>query len=159
MLEEGGHRRVSGEHGGVVLGQTELRLPARALVGRQLRQRFAFSRDFLLRDRQRRKVGIGEVTVIHRLFLAAHGERLALVGVPQARLLRDFAAAGEHGLLPHDLVLERLSDEAKGVDVLQFHARPECFLSERTDRYVGVAAKGALFQVAVVHADEHQDLS
>ena len=69
------------------------------------------------------------------------------------------AAVLQHALLPRDLVLDRLLHETKGVDVLELGARAELFLPHRSDRHVRVAAKRALFEVAIVHTDEHQNVA
>ena len=94
-----------------------------------------------------------------RLFLRAHRDGLALGLAPGACLLDDHAAAREHGLLAHDLVVDRAAHEAERVDVLELGARPELLLSDGPYRDVRVAAERALLEVPVVHPDEHQDVA
>ena len=55
----------------------------------QLRQLRAHALDPLVVDHERRQVGIGEVAVVLRVFLAAHRARLAPVRIVEARLLHD----------------------------------------------------------------------
>ena len=61
---------------------------------------------------QRQKVRIGEVAVVVRLFLGAHGARLALAGIEQARFLIDCSAILENADLAAGLDLDGLTDEA-----------------------------------------------
>src|SRR5690606_31551068 len=49
--------------------------------------------------------------------------------------------------------------ELEGVDVLELYPRTETFAPLRAQGHVRVAAKAALFHVAVVDADRHQDLA
>ena len=74
---------------------------------------------------ERQKVRIGEIAVVVRLFLRAHGAGLALAGIEQARLLIDRAAILDDADLPARLVLDRLADEADRVDVLDLAAGAE----------------------------------
>src|SRR5207245_2641648 len=73
----------------------------------------------LLRDSQRREIRLGEVAVVVRLLLAAHRAGHVLLVVEQPRLLSHLAAALDQLHLARDLVVDCLSDEAKGVDVLE----------------------------------------
>jgi hypothetical protein len=60
-----------------------------------------------------------------RLFLGAHRAGLALAGIEQAGFLIDLAAVLDDADLAARLVLDRLADEADGVDVLDLAARAE----------------------------------
>ena len=91
-----------------------------------------------------------------RLFLRAHGARLALAGVEQARLLVDLAAVLEDVDLAARLDLDRLLDEADGVDVLDLAARAE-LVAGLAHRDVDVGAQVALLHVAVAGAEVAQD--
>ena len=69
------------------------------------------------------------------------------------------AAAVQQLDLPVDLVLDRLLQVAEGVDVLHLRLGAERLLPTRAHRDVGVAAQAALFHVAVVDAEPHQDVA
>ena len=77
------------------------------------------------RDHQRRQVGVGEVAVVVRVFLAAHRARLAAIGVEQHGRLLDAAAVLDRVDLPLHLVVDRLLQEAEGVQVLDLAPRAE----------------------------------
>jgi hypothetical protein len=108
---------------------------------------------------ERRQIGLREVPVVVRFFLAAHRRRLAEVAVPQPRLLMDDAASPEHLDLPLDLELERLLEIPERVDVLDLRLRAEGRLPDGPDRHVRIAAQTALFHVAVVGAQGDEDLA
>jgi len=108
------------------------------------------------RDQERGEIRLGKISIIVRLLLAAHRPRHALFVVEKARLLQHLAAALDLLHLSLDLVFDRLAHEAEGVDVLQLDARAELLRAARPDADVGVAAEGALFQVAVVDAQVDQ---
>ena len=112
--------------------------------------------DPLLRDQERRQVGLGEIAIVVRLLLRAHRARLALLVVEQPRLLRDLAARLDHRHLAADLVLDRLAHEAERVDVLQLHAGAQLLRALLSHRHVGVAAERALLHVAVVDPEVHE---
>jgi hypothetical protein len=59
-------------------------------------------------EHQRQQIRVREVAIIVRVFLRAHRARLALVGIEQARLLIDLAAALENFDLAARFVLDRL---------------------------------------------------
>ena len=69
-------------------------------------------------DDQRRQVRLGEVAVVVRLLLRAHGVGAALGVVPEARLLHHAAALFQHADLALDLILQRRANVAEAVDVL-----------------------------------------
>ena len=83
---------------GVVGGQAGLHEP-RLLLVRQFGQRLRDLVDPGLVELQRQQIGIGEIAIVVRLFLRAHGAGLAGAGVEQARLLID-RAAGLRGYRP-----------------------------------------------------------
>ncbi len=122
----------------------------------QLRQLALELADKVHRQLERQQVGIGEIAVVVRFFLGAHGARLALAGVEQPRLLVDLAAGFEDVDLPARLDLDRLADEADGVDVLDLAARAELGAG-LPDRDVDVGAQVALLHVGVGGAEIAQD--
>jgi len=112
--------------------------------------------DIGLREFERQQVGIGEVTVIVRLFLGTHRARFALDAVEQPRLLIDRAAILDDVDLPARLDLDRLTDEADRIDVLDFAARAK-LAARLSHRNVDIGAQVALFHVAVAGAQIAQD--
>ena len=128
---------------------------ARLLVG-QFRERLLKLCDGGIRQLQRQKIGIGEVTVIVRFFLGAHGARRAGFRIEQARFLVDLAAVLQNVDLAARLVLDGLADEADGVDVLDFAARAER-LARFADGDVDVGAKLTLLHIAVAGAEIAHD--
>ena len=109
-------------------------------------------------DDEREQVRLGEVAVVVRLFLGAHGVGAALAGVVEPRLLLDGAAGVEDFGLALDLVFEGLFDKAEGVDVLDLDLGAERLLAAGTDGDVGIAAQRSLFHVAVADAGVEDDL-
>ena len=91
----------------------------------KLRQAGPHRLDPLRRDRERRQVGLGEVPVVVRLFLAAHDGGAPGGDVAQPRLADDAPAAVEHGRLPRDLVVEGPFEVAERVEVLDLDRRAE----------------------------------
>jgi hypothetical protein len=77
-----------------------------------------------------------------RLFLRAHGARLALVWIEQPRLLIDRAAIFEDRDLATRFRLDGLADEADRVDVLDLAARAE-IATRPAHRHVHVGPHGA----------------
>ncbi|CRR45324.1 hypothetical protein PAERUG_E16_London_17_VIM_2_04_14_05465 [Pseudomonas aeruginosa] len=152
LLEVVGHLAAGGQHAGIVGGQAVLALEAFALLHRQFRQLLAQLRQVLGFDDHRQQVGTGEVTVVVGFFLAAHGAGLVLVRVVQAGFLDHLAAVLDQLDLALDLVVDRLLDEAEGVDVLDLGAGAEFGLALRSHRDVAVAAQRALGHVAVADA-------
>ena len=110
------------------------------------------------RNDQRRQIGLGEIAVIVRLLLRAHGVGAALVRVPQPRLLHNAPARFDHFDLALDLVLQRRADEFEAVDVLHFGLGAEFFLPSWADADIRVAAQRTLLHVAVGDAGVEQDL-
>ena len=109
--------------------------------------------DLVLGNHQRQQVGIREIAVVLRVFLGAHGARLVLVGIVQARFLHDLAAVLEDVDLALRLELDGLLHEAERVEVLDLAARAELVVAGLAHRDVGVAAERALLHVAVADAD------
>jgi hypothetical protein len=69
----------------------------------------------------------------------------------------DGTAAADGDDLPVDLVLDGLLHVAEGVQVLDLDLHPQCLGTGRPHRDVGVAAQTALFHIAVVDLDRHED--
>src|SRR5579859_5856187 len=159
LLEEGRDARVPREHVRRVRCEAHLGDEALALGARELGHRRANALDVRVVEYQRRQIGIREVAVVLRLLLAAQAEGRPGVLLPAARLLHDAAAAVEHRGLARDLVGDGLLDEAERVDVLELDARAELRLARGADAHVGVAAEAPLFEVAVVDADEDEDVA
>ena len=155
-LEEVGRGALADEHAGVVGRKAVVGDEARLLGVRQLRQVLAEIVHVGLVELERQQVGIGEVAVVVRLLLRAHGAGLALARIEQARLLVDRAAVLEDGDLPARLVVDGLADEADRVDVLDLAARAER-LARAAHRDVDVGAQVALLHVAVAGAEVAQD--
>ena len=65
-----------------------------------------------------KKIGIGEVPIVVRVFLAAHRAGGAGAGIEQPGFLDDRPALLEHVDLAPRLVLDRGHDEAHRIDVL-----------------------------------------
>ena len=70
-------------------------------------------------DRDRQEIGIGEVAIVVRFFLAAHRPRLFAVGIEEPGFLRDFAAAFDELDLPRSFDLDGFLDEAERIQVLE----------------------------------------
>ena len=152
-LEIVGERARSGQHGRVVGRHAVVALEARLHRGRQFGQGGAHRVDPVLVEPHRQQVGVGEVAVVVRLFLAAHHARLAAVGVEQHGGLLDAAAVLQRLDLPADFVVDRLLQEAERVEVLDLAAGAEFRLPDRAHRDVGVDAEAAFLHVAVADAD------
>ncbi len=93
-----------------------------------------------------------------RVFLAAHADRLAGIGIEQARFLKHPSATFGDGHLPGYLVFDRLLQKTERVQVLHFRAYAEFFRALQPYGDVGVAAQMALFHIAGGDADELQRL-
>jgi hypothetical protein len=89
---------------------------------------------------QRRQVGVGEVAVVVRVFLGAHGARLAGVGVEQHGGLLDGVAVLDLLDLPADLVVDRLLHERNEFRFL-ISRRVPSGAPGLAHRHVGVAAE------------------
>ena len=108
------------------------------------------------------EIGIREVAIVVRFFLAAHRPRLFAIGIVEPRLLHDFAAAFDELDLPRGFDLDGLLDEAERVQVLELRARAELGLAAPAHRDVRVAAERAFLHVAVADlevADERVNLA
>ena len=105
----------------------------------------------------RDQIGIGEVPVVVRVLLRAHGHRDRPVRIPEARLLDDPLAAVERASLARRLVLEGVSHVAEGVHVLDLDLRAELGRTGAPDRDVGVAAKRARLHVPIADAEVPED--
>ncbi len=121
---------------------------------RQLGHLGAHPLDPLGSDHQRRQVGVGEVAVVVRIFLAAHGAGLAVGGVEQHRRLLDRQPVLEPVDLPLHLEIDGLLQEAKRVQVLHLAACAQA-CTRAAHRHVGIAAETALLHVAVAHVQPH----
>ena len=124
---------------------------------RQLRHLGAYPLDPPFVDHQRRQVGIGEIPVILRVFLAAHGACLVFVRIVQPCFLHHVAPVLDRFDLATDFELDRLMHEAKAVQVFYFASRAETGIAGRTHRHVGIAAEAPLLHVAVTDADPHDE--
>ena len=91
-----------------------------------------------------------------RVFLGAHRPGRAGIGIEQARLLHDPAAALDHVDLALRLIFDGLHDEADAVHVLRLGARAE-FVARLAHGDVHVRAHGAFLHIAVARADIAQD--
>ena len=109
--------------------------------------------DPFVADFERKKIGIREVTVVHRVFLRAHLTRLALVRVIEAGGLNDLAAVLDELDLATDFVVDGFLQEAEGIQVLDFTARAELLLADGAHGHVGVTAEVTLLHVAVRDAE------
>ena len=142
-LATGGRVAVSTAHGPVSLGITRVHLEEDA--GKSLHD------------------GFPESNVATRLDFNRSGVPLIeIVSEPDLRSPSDAAAAfaALNGCrLALDLERERALDVPERVQVLQLDLRAERRGRARADRHVCVAAKAALFHVAVVGADGDEDLA
>ncbi len=116
---------------------------------RRFGQRGTQRGDTLGGENQRRQVGLREVAVVVRLFLAAQGAGGAALGVEAAGVLGDADSALEKLDVARDLVLDGTGHVAEGVEVLDLALGAEACLAAAAHRDVGVAAQAALFHVAV----------
>ena len=153
-----GEPTALGQQVGVVLRQPVVADEARHARFRQLRQRRGDRAPSRLVHHQRRQVGLGEVAIVVRFFLAAHRVGAALGGIEQARFLHDAAAVLDDIDLTLDLVLEGFLQVAERVDVLHFRLGAERRFPDAANRHVRVAAQAPLLHVAVVHAQPDDNL-
>ena len=91
-----------------------------------------------------------------RLLLGAHRARLAARRIEEPRLLLHFAAVLDERNLSARLGLDRLSNEADGVDVLDLASRAERSPGA-AHRDIDVSAQIALLHVPVAGADIAQE--
>ena len=100
-------------------------------------------------DHDRRQIGLGEVAVILRVFLAALAER-ALLGLrPAARLLHDLVALLQGLDLAADLVLDASVQRAKGVEVLELGLDAQLLVTAAAHRDVGLDAQLTFLHVGL----------
>ena len=145
-----------GQHRGVVGRQPELLDVAPALGVGQLGQAGAAFVEERVVELERQQVGIGEVAVVVRVFLAAHRARGAGAGIEQPGFLHDRAAVLDQLDLAARLVLDRLHHEAHRVDVLGLGPRAQ-LVAGLAHADVDVGAHRAFLHVAVAAADIAQD--
>ena len=88
-----------------------------------------------------------------RVFLAAHGARLAAVRVEQHGGLLNPVAVFNLFDLPADFVIDRLFQEAERIEVLDLAPGAEFLLPDRSHRDVGIDPEAAFLHVPVTGAD------
>ena len=145
------------EHLGILRRKAERRHEPLKPCLRQFGQRGLPFGQTRLVDVDGDEVGVGEVAVVVRLFLATHGDGDVLDAVVQARLLHDLVAIVQQVGLTGYLVLDGTLHMPERVQVLQFGACTELGGTTRTQRHVGVAPEAALLHVAVADAKMHHD--
>ena len=158
LFEQVAEFAIGGERRGILRAESVLRDHARSPRLRKLRHSSEDVAHPRLADDQRWKIRLGEVAVVVRLFLAAHGVRAALGVVPQARLLHHAAALFQHADLALDLILQSRANVAEAIDVLDLGLGAELRVGLEHDRNVRVAAQRALLHVAVADAGVEQNL-
>ncbi len=136
------------QHFGVVFPQAVLLDEPGALGGRQFRHRRADLGQPPLAHAQRQQIRFGEVAVIVSVLLAPHRHGFAGIGVVQAGLLNDLAAALDDGDLALDLVVESLLEESERVQVFHLDLRAESLRAAQAHRHVGVATQVSLLHIA-----------
>ncbi len=100
-------------------------------------------------DNERRQVGLGEVAIVVRLLLGAHGISAAFSRVPEAAFLHHAAAGFDDLDLALNFIFQSRADEAEAVDILDFGFGSEFVRALQSDADVGVAAQRSLLHVAV----------
>ena len=159
-LEVGAELAARTQDPGIVRRQVEVARKARGLVVGQLRQGRAHGTDERFVDLHRQEIRIREISIIVGLLLGAHRPGLVLVRVVETGFLHHGAAALEQVDLPRNFVVDRLLDESKGIQILDFGACAEFFAAARPHRHVGVAAKRPLLHVAVADLEiTHQGVN
>ena len=114
--------------------------------------------DFILpalRDFDRQKIRIREITVIHRIFLGSHLTRFIAVRVIKTRGLHDFSARFDQFNLTVDFVVNGVLQELKRVDVFNFAARAELCFAHGAHRHVGVTPEVSFLHIAVRNTEPH----
>ena len=76
---------------------------------------------------QRNQIGLGEIAIVVRVFLAAHADGFAGIRVEQARFLHHPAAAFEDAHLPLDLLIHGQFQKAERVQILDLGLGAELF--------------------------------
>src|SRR5689334_5099483 len=92
-----------------------------------------------------------------RLLLGAHRARLASRRIEQPRLLLDATAVLDDRDLATCLALNRLTDEADRIDVLDLATRAELPRTGTANRNIYVGAEIAFFHVAIAGPEIAQD--
>ncbi len=148
-LEEVRERPRRAEELRVRHGQPVLRREARGPRLRHLGQRGSHLRDPRRVHLEGAEVRVGEVAIVHRLFLRPHRLRRPRPRLEEAGLLDDGAARREDRRLPRDLVLERLLHVGDRVQVLDLDLDAERGGAAGAERHVRVAAQGPFLHVPV----------
>ena len=107
---------------------------------------------------KRKQIGLGEIAVIVRLLLRTHAVCFAFDRIIETSFLGNFSAAFNDSDLALDFVFQRLANEAKRVDVLDFGFGAKFLLSARSHTDIGIAAQRTLFHVDVADAGIKDDL-
>ena len=103
-------------------------------------------------NNQWRQVRVGKITVVVRIFLAAHGARLITIRVVEAGFLNHSSAVLDQLDLATHFILDGALHESEGIEILDLTAGAELSLSDRTHRHVGIHSKRAFLHVAVANA-------
>ena len=142
LVETAGH-----EHVGVVEreGVGEAGDPG----SRELADLAAQALDQVIRRVNGDEIGLGEVTVVLRLFLRTHRRRVFVAGIEVQCLLIDRAALFVDADLARDLALDSLRSEAERVHVLQLGARAKFVDALGTNRHIDVETHRALVELRV----------
>ena len=117
----------------------------------------AISVATLVVDHQRRQVRLGKVAVVVRLLFRTHAVGVALVGVVEARFLRDLAAGSISSICARFRTPSAARMKRKLFTFFDFGFGAELLLASRPHAHIGIAAQRALFHVAVGDAGVEQD--
>ena len=131
--------------------QAIFRRKPRALSLWQLGHAGLDARQHFVADDQRRQIGVGEVAIVHRVFLAAHGLGLASVRVEQYGGLLNFAPVFNLSDLPAHFKINRLLHELETVQVFDFAAGAKFLLTHRAHRHVDVTAERTVLHIAITN--------
>ncbi len=154
LLKEVRQRLRAGQQARVVLRQAELPLIARALGLRHLGEGLPQALQLRLIQLDGGDIRLGEVAVVLRVLLRAHGEARVLVLVPAAGLLDDRLVVHLNALLlAAGLVADGAGDRLEGVEVFHLGAGAQLCRAHRADGEVHVAAQRALLHLAVGDAE------
>ena len=137
----------------IVLRKTEFRRQALLEFLRQFGHVGTNPFDPVFADFKRQKIGIGEIPIVHRVFLRAHDAGFALIGVIETRGLNDLAAVLEHFDLTTHFVVDRFLKEAERIEVLDFATRAEGGFAHGANRDVRVASEVPFLKIAVRNAE------
>ena len=117
----------------------------------QLRHRVPHLLLPVVADNQRHQVRLRKVAVVVGVLLRSHRRGRARVDVIEPRLLPDLATCRNHAHLPRNLVLDRLFQEAEGVQILHFRSRAELLHPSGPYGDIGITAQMALLHIAGRH--------